>query len=139
MTTRMGRKLAELGDRVVGGTTRGRCGWRPSAKGARRARSRSTLGVLFGTLGSAETDAFAVHQYGVAFMILSAALRLMRVDHIDTQAILFEVDATAAGAYAGVLDASPRRHVRVRADDRHPRGRARSRPRAPVHELRDPT
>ena len=64
------------------------------------------LGVLFGTLGSPETDAFAVHQYGVAFMILSAALRLMRIDHLDTQAILFEVDATAADAYAAVRDAS---------------------------------
>ena len=45
--------------------------------------------------GAPEEDAFAVHQYGVAFMMLSAALRLMRVDHLDVQTILFEVDALA--------------------------------------------
>ena len=34
-------------------------------------------------------------------MILSAALRLMRVDHLDTQKILFEVDADADDLRSG--------------------------------------
>jgi len=110
MTTRMGRKLAELGDRVVGGSAE-RQRLLPDWLAAMRDGSTPGtfpvgLGVLFGVLGSPETDAFAVHQYGVAFTIVSAALRLMRIDHLDTQAILFQVDATAAHAYAAVRDAA---------------------------------
>jgi urease accessory protein len=51
------------------------------------------LGVVFAELGHPEQHAFAVHQYGVAMAILGAALRLMRIDHMATQAILFEVSA----------------------------------------------
>ena len=47
------------------------------------------LGVLFAELGWPEEDAFAVHQYGVAMTTLSAALRLMKIDHRQTQAILY--------------------------------------------------
>jgi len=39
-------------------------------------------------------------------MILSAALRLMRIDHMETQTILFAADATAADAYDLVRDAA---------------------------------
>ena len=35
-------------------------------------------------------------------MILGAALRLMQVDHLDAQAILFEVDQAAAADYAAI-------------------------------------
>jgi urease accessory protein len=105
MATRMGRKLAEVGDRVVGGTLQAT--WLAVI---REQRSPGTfpvaLGVLFAALGSPETDAFAVHQYGVAFMILSAALRLMRIDHMETQTILFAADATASDAYNEVRDAA---------------------------------
>ena len=111
----MGRKLAELATASWQAPT--------GARLARRdPRGRGTpgtfpvgLGVLFAALGSPETDAFAVHQYGVASMILSAALRLMRVDHLDTQAILFEVDAAAADAYAADPRRRARRHGRLRA------------------------
>ena len=44
-------------------------------------------------------DAFVVHQYGVAATILSAALRLMRISHVDTQAILYEINAGLEAAY----------------------------------------
>jgi urease accessory protein len=40
-----------------------------------------------------------VHQYGVASMILSAALRLMKISHVDTQRILYRLDAGADAAY----------------------------------------
>ena len=105
MTTRMGRKLAELAERVVGGVLAGE--WLAAIRAARTPGTFPVgLGVLFGVLGSPETDAFAVHQYGVAFTIVSAALRLMRIDHMDTQTILFQVDSTAADAYAAVRDAA---------------------------------
>jgi urease accessory protein len=64
------------------------------------------LGVLFAELGSPEEDAFAVHQYGVAMTTLSAALRLMRIDHRRVQAILAAVDETADDAYAAIRGAS---------------------------------
>jgi urease accessory protein len=64
------------------------------------------LGVLFAELGSPEEDAFAVHQYGVAMTTLSAALRLMRVDHHQVQAILYAIAGTAADDYAAVRQAS---------------------------------
>ncbi len=41
----------------------------------------------------------------MAFMILSAALRLMRIDHLEVQDILFEVDALAPSDHAAVVDA----------------------------------
>ena len=104
MTTRMGRKLAEMSDRVAGGTIG--AAWLAAILDRRAPGTFPVgLGVIFAQLGSPETDAFAVHQYGVAFMILSAALRLMRIDHMDTQSILFQADAAAADAYEAVRDA----------------------------------
>jgi urease accessory protein len=47
-----------------------------------------------------------VHQYGAAMTMLSAALRLMRIDHRQVQAILAAVNETAAGDYAAVRRAS---------------------------------
>ena len=55
--------------------------------------------LVFAALGLSEEDAFAVHQYGVATMMLSAALRVMKLNYLDTQAILFEVNAAAESAY----------------------------------------
>ncbi len=105
MVVRMGRKLAEVGERVVGGGVGG--AWLAAIReGTTAGTFPVALGVLFGDLGSPETDAFAVHQYGVAFQILSAALRLMRIDHLDTQAILFRANSGAGAAYAGVAEAT---------------------------------
>jgi urease accessory protein len=98
MTVRMGRKLAEGAAHIVGGPTLG--GW------LREITEESTpgtypvgLGVLFAELGLAERDAFAVHQHGVALMMLGAALRLMPLHHLDSQAILFAIDAAVADDY----------------------------------------
>lgn len=95
MTVRVGRKLAEVATTAVPAPLLG--AW------CERARSDELpgtypvgLGVLFAELGCAETDAFAVHQYGVAMTTLSAALRLMRIDHRQIQAIA-RITADAAG------------------------------------------
>jgi urease accessory protein len=40
-----------------------------------------------------------VHQFGVASMILSAALRLMKIGHVDTQRMLYRLTAGADAAY----------------------------------------
>jgi len=105
MTVRMGRKLAEMADRVIG----------PSSAGdwLGRIRSGATPGCLpvgqalvFSALGLSERDAFAVHQYGVAGMMINASLRLMKIHYLDAQAVLFEINADAEEAYERVVDRS---------------------------------
>ncbi|HEY2671308.1 MAG TPA: urease accessory protein UreF [Rugosimonospora sp.] len=98
MTVRMGRKLAEAAARIIGDSM--------LDKRLREAVSDPVpitypvaLGALFASLGLSEQDAFAAHQYGAAVMVLGAAVRLMRVDHLDTQTILYAVNATAAEEY----------------------------------------
>lgn len=105
MTVRMGRKLAEVSTAAVEAPllslwlSRAREGMTPGTHPV-------GLGVLFAELGSPEEDAFAVHQYGVAMTVLSAALRLMRIDHRQVQAILYAADQTVPGDYAAIREAS---------------------------------
>lgn len=60
--------------------------------------------IALAHLGADEKQAFVVHQYGVASMILSAAVRLMRIDHLDTQRILFAVQQRVESDYQEVCD-----------------------------------
>jgi urease accessory protein len=57
------------------------------------------LAVNFAVQGLPARDGFVVHQYGVAAMILSAALRLMKISHVDTQRMLYRLIADADAAY----------------------------------------
>jgi urease accessory protein len=105
MTVRMGRKLAEVSPAAVQAPLLGL--WLDRVRGGSAPGTHPVgLGVLFAELGSPEEDAFAVHQYGVAMTTLSAALRLMRVDHHQVQAILYAIAGTAADDYAAVRQAS---------------------------------
>jgi urease accessory protein len=105
MTVRTGRKLAELSQRVVQTPL-----MRAWFDAVRLNHSPGThpvaLGITFAELGLPETTAFAVHQYGVATTILSAALRLMRVDHFDAQMLLFETNTAADADYTRVASGS---------------------------------
>jgi urease accessory protein len=101
MTTRMGRKLAELGASVVGGPLLS--AWLAEVTDHNAPGTYpAVLGVAFAGAGSPEQDAFAVHQYGTAMTMLSAALRLMRVEPLQVQAILRQVNARCAEDYAAV-------------------------------------
>jgi urease accessory protein len=66
------------------------------------------LAIHFAALRLSARDGFVVHHYGVATAILGAALRLMRISHVDTQSLLFQltadVDAPYAVAAAATLD-----------------------------------
>nr|WP_247657852.1 urease accessory UreF family protein [Aquabacter sp. L1I39] len=105
MLTRVGKKLAELVLKIM-----------PSpllARWLEDIRAGATPGCL--PVGQAialahmevdEAEAFVMHQYGVASMILSAALRLMRIDHLDTQRILFTAQSRVDGDYQAVRDLS---------------------------------
>jgi urease accessory protein len=105
MTVRMGRKLAEVSAAAVRAPLLGL--WLDRVReGVAPGTYPVALGVLFAELGSPEEDAFAVHQYGVAMTTLSAALRLMRIDHRQVQAILYAVDGTVTGDYAAARRAS---------------------------------
>jgi urease accessory protein len=101
MTTRMGRKLGELGISVCPAPVLRR--WLAEVTAHQTPGTYpAALGVLFADLGSPAEDAFAVHQYGVAMTTLSAALRLMRVEPREVQAILTEVSAQTSEQYAEV-------------------------------------
>jgi urease accessory protein len=98
MSTRMGRKFTELGVEVVGAplikTWLARI-----AEGATPGCYPVALAVNFAAQGLSARAAFLVHHYGVATAILGAALRLMRVSHVDTQAILYDLNSGVDAAY----------------------------------------
>jgi len=107
MSVRMGKKLSEIGARILGAPVLER--WRERiAAGLTPGCYPVALGINFAAQGLSERDAFAVHQYGVAVMILGAALRLMRIDHVETQKMLYalneDVDAAYEAAAAAKLD-----------------------------------
>jgi urease accessory protein len=105
MSVRMGRKLAELAERVIEAPrvsawlAAGRAGATPGTYPVAQA-------LVFAALDLSEHDAFAVHQYGVAGMMLGAALRLMKLSYLDAQAVLFEINGEAEAAYQRVAGAS---------------------------------
>ena len=98
MTVRMGKKFAEMGAEVIGvpllKTWLERIG-----AGATPGCYPVSLAVNFAVQGLPARDAFIAHQYGVAAMILSAALRLMKISHVDTQRMLYRLSAGADAAY----------------------------------------
>ncbi|MDE6156846.1 MAG: urease accessory protein UreF, partial [Muribaculaceae bacterium] len=56
-------------------------------------------GLAFAASGLGEDELFASHQYGVINMVLSAALRCVRVSHYDTQLILQRLCAESEALY----------------------------------------
>ena len=101
MSTRMGKKLAELGARLGVGAILST--WLAAVESGETPGTYPVgIGITFAQLGSPEQDAFAAHQYGAAMTVLGAALRLLRVDHVATQQILFEVNADAEQQYTAV-------------------------------------
>jgi len=101
MTVRMGKKFAELGADVTAAPLV--LAWRERiASGATPGCYPVALAVNFAAQGLAAREAFVVHQYGVAAMILSAALRLMKVSHVDTQRMLYRLTADTQAGYETV-------------------------------------
>ena len=98
MSVRMGKKFTEIGVQVTGAPLL--TAWRERIEaGATPGCYPVALGVNFAVQGLSARDAFAVHQYGVAAMILSAALRLMKISHVDTQRMLYQLTAGGDDAY----------------------------------------
>jgi urease accessory protein len=105
MSVRMGRKFAEMGAHVT--NTMALHDWRERVlAGATPGCYPVALAVNFAAQGLSARDAFVVHQYGVAATILGAALRLMRISHMDTQPMLYALNADLDSAYATAASAS---------------------------------
>lgn len=98
MSVRMGKKFTEMGVQVIGA---------PLLRTWRECIETSVtpgcypvaLAVNFAVQGLPALGAFAVHQYGLAATTLSAALRLMRISHVETQKILYDINEGVEAAY----------------------------------------
>jgi urease accessory protein len=101
MLTRMGTKMAELLQQLYEDGMLAL--WHADIKAGKAAGTYPVAQAFgFGLAGLTEEALFASHQYGVINMILSAALRCVRVSHIDTQKILFALTGETDGLYRKV-------------------------------------
>ncbi len=105
MTVRMGRKLAEMAEKVAPSPHVAL--WLASIK---RGDTPGTYPVaqalVFASLGLSDRDAFAAHQYGLTSMMLGASLRLLKISYLDAQALLFAINGEADAAYERVANSS---------------------------------
>jgi urease accessory protein len=98
MSVRIGKKFTEMGVEVVGAPLLHT--WRECIeKSVTPGCYPIALAINFAVQDLPSSHALVVHQYGVATTILSAALRLMKISHIETQKILYELAGQAAEAY----------------------------------------
>lgn len=105
MLARMGRKFAELALRI--GDFPFLACWLEEIRAGRTPGCYPVgQAIALAHLGAREDEAFVVHQYGIAAMVLSAAVRLMRIDHLDTQRILFQTHGRVGEDYQAVRDLS---------------------------------
>ncbi|MFD1801486.1 urease accessory protein UreF [Mixta tenebrionis] len=93
MIARMGKKLAEMAAAV---TDHPDIAWwlEKIVSGETPGTYPITQALLLNALGATPREAVVVHLYGVAMTLLSAAMRLMRITHLETQRILFELNET---------------------------------------------
>lgn len=90
MTLRMGRKLAELAEGVIGGELLVR--WLAMIRSGEASGTYVvTQGVVFAASEVGHRELFSSMLYGTASMMLNAALRLMRLTHHSTQQILYRL------------------------------------------------
>lgn len=90
MLRRMGKKFAELGVKLFAESMFVR--WLADINADITPGSYPVAqGIAFAEAGLSEEELFESHQYGVINMVLSAALRCVRVSHYDTQQILFRL------------------------------------------------
>lgn len=103
MLQRMGKKLAELGLKLFPSSIFEK--WLADINsGDTPGTYPVAQGVAFAEAGLEEEELFASHQYGVVNMVLSAALRCVRVSHYDTQRILYALSAEVPSFYLRAKD-----------------------------------
>lgn len=98
MLKRMGKKLGELSVRLFDSEIASK--WLDDIKADITPGTYPVAqGIAFAAAGISEEDLFCSHQYGVVNMVLSAALRCVRVSHYDTQEILYEMSSKVMDLY----------------------------------------
>ncbi|MDE6810772.1 MAG: urease accessory protein UreF [Muribaculaceae bacterium] len=103
MLQRMGKKLAELATRLFNSEIVDK--WLEGIKSGETPGTYPVAqGIAFAAAGIGEKDLFCSHQYGVVNMVLSAALRCVRVSHYDTQEILYEMSDAVGALYDEIKD-----------------------------------
>ncbi|EOF9231230.1 urease accessory protein UreF [Klebsiella pneumoniae] len=91
MTQRMGKKLVEMTRQVFEADLL--TWWLDNIKTGQTAGTFPvSQALVMGLQGISAQETIAMHQYGVAMTILSAAQRLMRITHFDSQQILYVVN-----------------------------------------------
>jgi urease accessory protein len=99
MLQRMGKKLAELGIRLFPDNELIARWLKDIEAGTTPGSYPVAQGIVFALAGLDEEQLYASHQYGVINMVLSAALRCVRVSHYDTQESLFRLSAEVPALY----------------------------------------
>lgn len=99
MLQRMGKKLAELAVRLFPDDPTAARFLEDIKEGKTPGCYPTAQGIVFATAGITEKDLFCSHQYGVINMVLSAALRCVRVSHYDTQNLLYRLGNETEGYY----------------------------------------
>lgn len=92
MTIKLGKKLAEIAVETT--DIAAIDAWLTEIKAERtRGTHPVTQAIVMAAQGIAEREVMVMHQYGIAMTILSAAMRLMRITHYETQQILFTLNS----------------------------------------------
>lgn len=107
MLRRMGRKMAELSIQIYDSPLLYDIHllrrWLEDIKsGGAEGTYPVAQGLAFSLAGLSEEELFCSHQYGVINMVLSAALRCVKVSHYDTQRILFKLGGQSQDLYEEV-------------------------------------
>lgn len=99
MLKRMGKKFAELAAKLFDNEIITH--WLKDIKEERVPGTFPVAqGIAYAAAGVDEKALFCAHQYGVMNMVLSAALRCVKVSHYDTQKILFDLSERVEELYA---------------------------------------
>lgn len=103
MLQKMGRKLAELTFSIIDDPILSKL-----IDNIKRGDINGTYPVIqgscFALMGIGERELFISHQYGIISMILNAALRCVKVSHLDTQKILFDLMQKQTSIYEEIKD-----------------------------------
>lgn len=103
MLKRMGKKMAELSVKIIDCPLMNR--WLENIKSNTVPGTFPVAqGILFFATGMTESDLYVSHQFGVINMIVSAALRCVRVSHYDTQKIIFNLSSKIDDWYNSAKD-----------------------------------
>lgn len=98
MQQRMGKKLSELACKLITNDIMTTF-LNDIQRGTTPGTYAVAQGICFAICDMTEQQLFVSQQYGVANMILSAALRCCKVTHYDTQQILFEIAQSISEQY----------------------------------------